>query len=483
MDTLIAADPGIRNAEVTDWRVAHAALVQLARRKAGYDAEEARWLVAGKKTAVHKGCGYGSYLEYLERVFGYGPRMARERLRVAEALQRLPVTMAALESGKLRWSGVRELSRVATAETEPAWVEAAANRTIREIEDMVSGRVAGDRPTDPARPEKRTHVLRLELTGATYARYRQVLEAVTRDAGHSLTDDEAMTLICDRALASGGQADEGRASYTIVRGRCVDCDRLWQEGGSRPTEIDETAMEIADCDGLDVGDTHVGEPERAVQSIPPKRRRASMRRAKGRCEVPGCRHSAHVDIHHIKFRCDGGTHAMTNLVALCSVHHGYVHQGRLLVSGRKPRLEFFHADGRPYGEPPPAGPQLVPVSDLEPPPTSIFDDAVSALANLGYRKREAREAVQRASRGSAGADSVDDLVRAALRHTPRPSWCREPGPVWIVNAARAGWSPASSTAAGRTDSSRHGASLRRGRRSRRDRSPWAAPRSRRSPGA
>lgn len=468
---------GSADGEVTDWRVAHAALLMLARRKAGYDAEEARWLVAGKATRVHVGCGYGSYLEYLERTFGYGPRMARERVRVAEALVRLPRTMAALSDGTLKWSAVRELSRVAIPETEAEWVAAAASKTIREVEDMVAGRVLGDRPDDPARPEERTHVLRLELKGPTYAAFRQALEIVTREAGHSLSDDEAMQLICARVLTgspaapgesdgdgdgrgdgereaeardgSVGGRDPGRASYQIVRGRCVDCERLWQDGGGRAIEIDETTFEVAKCDGQHIGATHVGHAGRATQATPPRTRRQSVRRAHGRCEVPGCRHSGWVDVHHIRFRCDGGTHELDNLAVLCSVHHARVHEGRLLITGRLPVLRFFHADGRPYGSP--SASVLADddrasdrdvrdlQDDLEAGSSDdrkvLMVDAVSALANLGFGTRAATAAVESAAQSLPDGLTFDGLVRAALAHATAAARCREGQPGWSVGWA------------------------------------------------
>src|SRR6266545_660911 len=145
------------------WKTVHAELTRLARAKGEYDAEEARWLVAAVRLRVHEQVGYATPLEYLERLFGYGPRMAKERLRVAEALAGLPAMRDALAAGALTWSAVRELSRVAVAGTEAEWLAAARGKTARQIEEMVPGRKPGDRPSDPAEPVTR-HVLRLELS-------------------------------------------------------------------------------------------------------------------------------------------------------------------------------------------------------------------------------------------------------------------------------------------------------------------------------
>jgi hypothetical protein len=49
-------------------------------------------LVAARKTEVHRHLGFATLLEYVERVLGYGPHAATERLRVADALEDLPMT-------------------------------------------------------------------------------------------------------------------------------------------------------------------------------------------------------------------------------------------------------------------------------------------------------------------------------------------------------------------------------------------------------
>src|SRR5262245_47770513 len=102
------------------------------------DFEEGRWLRAALAAGVHVRLGLGSFAEYVERLFGYAPRVTHEKLRVAEALERLPQLTQALRDGAVTWSSARELSRVATAETEQVWLDCAKNRTVREVEQLVS---------------------------------------------------------------------------------------------------------------------------------------------------------------------------------------------------------------------------------------------------------------------------------------------------------------------------------------------------------
>src|SRR5215510_7098333 len=118
--------PGERSA----WVRAHEALSRLARERAAADAEEGLLLLAALRAAAHVHLGYGSFGEYVERLFGYKPRSTQEKLRVAEALEQLPAIAEALESGDLNWSAARELTRVAVAETERDWLDVARCKTV-----------------------------------------------------------------------------------------------------------------------------------------------------------------------------------------------------------------------------------------------------------------------------------------------------------------------------------------------------------------
>src|SRR5688500_3253296 len=95
--------------EVADWQLAHQELRRLARARAGLDFEEGRWLLLAWRGGVRARLGYGSFREYVERLFGYGARLVQDKLRVAEALEGLPVLAEALRSGRACWSVLREL--------------------------------------------------------------------------------------------------------------------------------------------------------------------------------------------------------------------------------------------------------------------------------------------------------------------------------------------------------------------------------------
>src|SRR5690349_7806179 len=150
----------VENGECAEWMLAHEALSRLAKARAQAEFEEGRWLLCALHAATHVRLGFGSFAEYIERLFGYSSRTTQERLRVAEALEELPKTSAALAAGAVTWPTVRELTRVAIAETEEEWLEAAKGKTVRQVEALVNGRSPGNTPDSPSNPQKRRHVLR-----------------------------------------------------------------------------------------------------------------------------------------------------------------------------------------------------------------------------------------------------------------------------------------------------------------------------------
>src|SRR5260221_8871917 len=122
-----------------DWRREHEQLSRLAKTRAQLDWEEGGALLRALRSCVHLHLGFGSFAEYIERILGYGPRWTEERLRVAEALEGLPELGKSLRNGDVGWSAARELTRVATPESEHQWIEVARGRTIRQIESLVGG--------------------------------------------------------------------------------------------------------------------------------------------------------------------------------------------------------------------------------------------------------------------------------------------------------------------------------------------------------
>jgi hypothetical protein len=89
---------------------------------------------------------------------GWDPGTARERVRVARALGKLPAINEALRSGRLSYAKVRALTRVATPETEPKLLEMALVATGAQLERLCRGyRAVGEGEKAPAPEERSVH--------------------------------------------------------------------------------------------------------------------------------------------------------------------------------------------------------------------------------------------------------------------------------------------------------------------------------------
>ena len=463
---------------MTEWRVVHAELSRLSQERAAADAEEGRWLLRAQRAAVHVHLGLGSFVEYVERLFGYQPRSTQEKLRVAEALESLPASRAALESGQLSWSALRELTRVAVVETEGEWLELAAGKTLRQLEQLVSGKRPGDSPCAAPSSAAERRVLRFDVLAETYALVREALVELRRRSGMSLDDDAALLEMARCVLGSpvlGGPRDAGRSSYQIALRVCPECRSGHLRSNGELVRVAPEIVELAQCDAQRVptlpddaevspsapssgergclestapsgpgrAHAHVSAPntsaprpastrghrhapvgERAVQDIPPALRRAVLERDQHRCRVPGCRNATFVDVHHIEYRSDGGRHEANNLVTVCSAHHHALHRGKLRSQGDAASFRVLHADGRPYGHgPAPVQAGSAPVQAgvaVQAGGLETHAKVSSGLRQLGFREAEVRAAMaELRQRQELATATPEQWLRAALqRLTP-----------------------------------------------------------------
>jgi hypothetical protein len=409
---MVESDGGDTEAEPLDWKRAHADLVRLAALRASLDWDEGRSLLTALRFGAHLKLGFGSFVEYVERLFGYRPRFTQEKLRVAEALEELPELDRALREGELNWSAVRELTRVATLSTEQPWITAARGRTLRDVEKLVSGRKPGDRPGDPASPEAKRHTLRFDVSAEVLATFRDAMAKLRRETGGRLDDDEALLLMARHVL--GGPADSGRSSYQVSVSVCERCRQGYQQSGGDPIAVGAELVAMAECDAQSVGHAHVGAvanidrpqaPTRVAQSVPPAVRRRVLERDRRKCSVPGCRHSQYLDLHHVKPRAEGGNHDPEFLLTVCGVHHRAAHVGSLIVTGSySSGFVFRHADGKRYG------------GTASPETCELRQKVFVGLKGLGFRESDARRALETvtAQAGTSFELTAEMLLRQAL---------------------------------------------------------------------
>ena len=312
----------------------HRRLCEYARHRSALDAAEAFDLVRAEQFKLYALHACATHYEYMERVLGYGPHAARERMRVARALVRLPETTAALARGELSYSAVRELTRVATDETETAWLARAKGLVVHQIERLVADHRLGDHPDDPPDPNLRPRVVRFELPPEVYALWRQARMVVAEERGTEISDADFIETIC-RAMIAPGTGASGPA-HQIAYQRCPDCRRTTQNGAGRDIAIAPEVFERASCDAKELGSLDADVAERATTTVTPRVREQVFARDHHRCTAPGCRSARNLEIHHVIEQAHGGTHELSNLCLLCSGHHAALHAGLLTIRGRAP---------------------------------------------------------------------------------------------------------------------------------------------------
>jgi hypothetical protein len=131
---------------------------EIAELSAHLDAATARLLTLIREFDVRGGwnTGFRSCAEWLAWRVGLAPGSARERVRVARALEALPAMTAALGRGQLFYAKVRALTRIATPETEARLLAVARAGTAVHVERIVQGWRQVDRQAE-ARKAARHH--------------------------------------------------------------------------------------------------------------------------------------------------------------------------------------------------------------------------------------------------------------------------------------------------------------------------------------
>jgi hypothetical protein len=341
------------------------------------------------------GNGFRSCAAWLSWRVGLDLGAARERVRVARALETLPLLAKALAHGELSYTKVRALTRVATPETEERLLAVGRAGTADHVERIVRGWRRLDRNAE-AREDARRHttralhvyqdedgmvVLRGRLAPEVGAVLMQALAAARevlyqQARGRSFDDSpadvssqtptmpqqqaDALGLLAETALHHGIDPGAPGERYQVVvhvdAPVLADPDQLGQsvlEDGARVSA--ETSRRLA-CDASRVvmqhaRDGRVVEVAARTRTIPPALRRALHHRDRA-CRFPGCG-VRFGQGHHIRHWAQGGPTTLSNLALLCRRHHRAIHEEGYQVN-REPdgELRFRRPDGQLLAEVP-----------------------------------------------------------------------------------------------------------------------------------
>ena len=365
--------------------------------------------------------GAVSCAHWLAWRLGWDLATAREKVRVARALGRLPAINESLRTATLSYAKVRALTRVATPENEAKLLEMALMATGAQLERLCRGyRGVLDSERTPA-PEERS--VRQRLLAGGMVKLELVLEPDEADlilrAIERAREVHARRAAPLETEAPGAPAvpvvppvPAARGEAEAVEAAGISAETCWPSradgavklaesflagnpvtgtGGERfqvmvhldqevlgpdsawaatledGTRISAETLRRVACDcGLVAtgGDGEALNIGRRARSIPPAIRRALMLRDRG-CAFPGCTHTAFLHGHHIQHWLHGGETSLVNAVLLCSVHHHLVHEGGWTVTCESDGAFAFHS---------PAGKLLAPE-----PPRELVDDTLDWL--------------------------------------------------------------------------------------------------------
>jgi len=291
------------------------------------------------------GWGIRSCAHWLSIRLAVSPSTARAQLRVAHALAGLPLVTAEFGAGRLSYSQVRALCRVADATNEAELVELAQEMNADQLERMCRLLRGLDDATDAEVPDLTSMTVRWGEDGTATFRVRLpnddaavVVAAVEERVKKGGLPGEvpwearrAMALV--GLVADGAQVAAPARERPLVHITVPLADLEATKGGTidgRP--IADATLRRMLCDGSVVG-VSLDEYGRPVSvgskaRVPSTRIQRAVDVRDGRvCTYPGCDRPSE-ETHHVVHWVDGRRTAVEILTSLCGYHHRAHHRGR-----------------------------------------------------------------------------------------------------------------------------------------------------------
>ena len=341
--------------------------------------------------------GFASCAHWLNVRIGLGLVAARERVRVARALEQLPRISEAMSGGQLSYSKVRAVTRIATRDNEPDLLALARSAPASHVERVVREyRRVGRAGLELAQRQQQGRYLRTffdadgmlviegRLSPEVGALLLQALERAEADADASAESSgyrngaqpgeprprqdqrraDALGRVAEQALSAPGPQRRGEPFQVVVH---VDAEVLAEPSGEGqcciehgPALSGETARRLS-CDApvVELVESSDGQPLCIVCSARPPHRTAgrksrrvstalwrALRSRDRECAFVGCSRQGQ-QVHHIRHWAEGGETSASNTVLLCRACHWRVHEGGFSVRGEAPdRLTFLDPQGR-----------------------------------------------------------------------------------------------------------------------------------------
>ena len=326
-------------------------------------AAEAKWFVwlgdyVEREGWAEWGCLGAAH--WLSWKCGMTPNAARERVRVATALRGLPLIAAAFGEGRLSYSKVRAVTRVANEFNEPDLADMALHATGAQLESICRG-YRDSRSTVEAAAEAfelRNLTSRRNHDGTTSFSIRVLDDAA------SLVNKKIAAQVDRVAEEQGIEVDPSEEGAPGVSAVTPEVSAVTPEvsaatpevsavtPGRWPDDIEAAKTLVQDLFQVTLDEHILPQPVaqrlccdpritpliedaarqpigvgRTTRLINRRLRRALERRDASQCQFPGCPSSRHLHAHHIIHWANGGPTELDNLILVCHFHHHLVHEG------------------------------------------------------------------------------------------------------------------------------------------------------------
>jgi hypothetical protein len=345
------------------------------------------------------GYGIASCAHWLTWQCGLSPGAAREHVRVARALASLPRIEAAFAEGRLSYSKVRALTRIAEPDSEASLLELALELSASQVERTVRQWRRADRvDADETRATDRSSfehwwddagmlTIQVRLGTEQGAAFIAAIDSMAERAARreraldklagAATDGAAPEddVVDDIELARERTTARRIAALTTLAEAAVDADRRAGDPPRREVVVHVDAGVLADdaaagrayleggpalspatvrrmlCEATVVT---MLERDREPLALGRRKRRATkaqrraLLRRDGGCARPGCAETRieRLHAHHLRHWLFGGSTDVSNLVLLCDRDHGLVHELDLVMARRDGALVVTTPEGR-----------------------------------------------------------------------------------------------------------------------------------------
>ncbi|UCH30406.1 MAG: HNH endonuclease [Myxococcales bacterium] len=274
-----------------------------------------RFLVLGGWQSL----GFVSEAHYARERLGMSRASLRSKVSLARRSRGLDHVVDALQQGRIGFEAAQLVARIATVDTERAWVERAAHRTFKHLREEVQAveiatRLAGETGRSPPNEEQIGQMQALERSILSGELLRNVCRKEARDDADGALDE-----------ATAVQISGSPGGRVTVRIRLPgDLLRQYRQlEGFHSRELPGTSFVQFLCWSF----WRTWVPTLGFSD----KWEVIYRRDRYRCTSPVC-HQRNVTLHHVQYRAHGGTDSPDNLTSPCAFCHlEGQHGGRLKI--------------------------------------------------------------------------------------------------------------------------------------------------------